>query len=570
MELQTLILNQIKSSKNNPRKSFDDDTIAGLAASIKTDGLLQNLVVAKPTGKGKTYSIISGERRFRALSLLVKNGDLPKDFAIPVKIEEGLSEDAVHRIATIENVQRENLSPLEEATAVVGLLQDKMSVDDISAQTGLSISTIKRRLALSALCEEAKTALTNKDINLSQAEALTVGTQKQQVDLLTHRNFSSFDVDDIKGYMIDDKACLAHALFDPTLYKGSYSRDLFGDDQSTFFDDMEQFWTLQNEAVQDLESDLSKEGFAPIEIIEGGYFSKWQYREPEEGVTGGAVIHVLSSGEVEIHKNLINRDLDEKAVELTEAKPRATYSKPVCEYIAMHKSIAVQVALLENPRIAKELAIVQMLSGHNGVYLNLHKCLSYFNADVNAPHSFEIIQMSMSSVLSTFDTILEDEIPFLTQAFFNNHRCSVTSLETYETLKSLSDEELDNMHSLLTIVCFGQLQCDRLDTNEDSLFNRVAQDLKVDMVKEWTPDEPFLKRRNMSQLKGIISESKLSSLFGTGDGYKKSKLVQSMAENFKRIRSTQKPNDNEKIAHKWLPAVFQFPAIDPDAVTKCE
>ena len=570
MELQTLTLNQIKPSKNNPRKSFDDETIAGLAASIKTDGLLQNLVVAKPTGKAKTYTIISGERRFRALSLLVTNSDLPKDYKVAVKIEEDLSEDAAHRIATIENVQRENLSPLEEAGAVVGLLQDKMNVDDIAAQTGLSISTIKRRLALSALCEDAKTALSNKDINLSQAEALTVGTQKQQVDFIKKGHLSHYDADDIREYMTDDKACLANALFNPTLYKGTLSRDLFGDDESTFFDDMEQFWTLQNEAVQDLESDLSIDGFAPIEIIEGGYFSKWQYREPEEGETGGVVIHVLSSGEVKIHKNLINRDLDEKAVELTKAKPRATYSKPVCEYIAMHKSIAVQVALLENPRIAKELAIVQMLSGHNGVYLDLHKCLSYFNADENAPHSFEIIQMSMSSVLSTFDKILEDEIPFLTQAFFNNHRRSVTSLETYETLKSLSDEELDNMHSLLTVVCFGQLQCDRLDTNEDSLFNRVANDLKVDMTKTWIPDEPFLKRRNMSQLKDIISKSKLSPLFGTGDGYKKSKLVQSMAENFKRIRSTEKPNDNEKIAHKWLPAVFQFPAIDPDAVNECE
>lgn len=90
------------------------------------------------------------------------------------------------------------------------------------------------------------------------------------------------------------------------------------------------------------------------------------------------------------------------------------------------------------------------------------------------------------------------------------------------------------------------------------------------MGKVWTPDEPFLKRRNMSQLKDVISESKLSHLFGTGDGYKKSKLVSSMAENFKRIRSTEKPNDTEQEAHKWLPAVFQFPSVDPDVITACE
>ncbi len=570
MELQTLTLNQIKPSKNNPRKSFDDETIAGLAASIKTDGLLQNLVVAKPKGKSKTYSIISGERRFRALSLLVKNGDLPKDYEVSVKIEEGLSAEATHRIATIENVQRENLSPLEEADAVVGLLQDKMSVDDIAAQTGLSISTIKRRLALFSLCEEAKTALSNKDINLSQAEALTVGTQKQQVDFIKKGHLSHYDAKDIKDYMSDDKACLSYALFDTKLYEGTYSSDLFGDDDTTFFDDMEQFWTLQNEAIQLLEYDLiNNKGLDPVEIIKG-YFHEWKYRPAQDNELGGAVIHVSSSGEVEIHRNLVSCDLDEKATELTEAKPRATYSKPLCEYIAMHKSIAVQAALLKNPRIAKELAIVQMLSGHNGIRLELHKCLRYFTEEDNQSTSFDVLNMTINSALSAFDITDDEDVLRFIQSYHGVGCDRIKSVDYYTTLKHLSDEELENLHSLLSILCFGQLQCDRLDTNEDSLFNRVAQDLKVDMGKVWTPDEPFLKRRNMSQLKDVISESKLSPLFGTGDGYKKSKLVQSMAENFKRIRSTEKPNDNEKIAHKWLPAVFQFPAIDPDAVTECE
>lgn len=570
MTLQMIALNTIKPSKNNPRKSFDDETIQGLAASIKTDGLLQNLVVSKPKGKGKTYFIISGERRFRALSLLVKNGDLPKDFEIPAKIEADLSEEDTHRIATIENVQRENLSPLEEANAVVGLLQEQMSVDDICAQTGLSASTIKRRLALFSLCEEAKMALHNKEISLSQAEALTVGTQKQQVDFISRGNFASFDADDIKGYMVDDKACLAHALFEPSLYKGSFSRDLFGDDESTFFDDMDAFWELQNAAVKTLEQDLMQEGFSPIELIEGGYFSKWQYIEPEEGETGGAVIHISLSGEVEIHKNLINRELDEKAVELTEAKPRSTYSKPVCEYIAMHKSIAVQAALLENPRIAKELSIVQMLSGHNGVRLDLHKCLSYFAEDENPPVSFDDLKLSIRSMLSVFGIIDEDDVERFITAYHGVGCDQIKSGAYYEALKSLSDEELDNMHLILTSLCFGQLACDRLDTREESLFNRIANDLKVDMSARWTPDEPFLKRRNMSQLKSIIADSKLSHLFGNGDGYKKSKLVSSMAENFKRIRSSQKPSSEEQEAHRWLPSVFQFPAHDPDAPPSSE
>ena len=121
MTFQTLELTQIQTSNGNPRKSFDEVTIFGLAQSIKTDGLLQNLVVSKPKGKKKKFTIISGERRFRAMKLLSDNGDLPEGFSVPVEVKEGLSEEQTHRIATIENVQRENLPPLEEAEAVASL-----------------------------------------------------------------------------------------------------------------------------------------------------------------------------------------------------------------------------------------------------------------------------------------------------------------------------------------------------------------------------------------------------------------------------------------------------------------
>lgn len=564
MTLQTLTLNQIKPSKDNPRKSFDDDTIAGLAASIKTDGLLQNLIVAKPKGKGKTYTLISGERRFRALTLLAENGDIPKDYKIPVKIEEDLSKDTAQRIAVIENVQRENLNPLEEAEAIVGLLQDEMSIEDISSQTGLSVSTIKRRLALFSLCDEAKTALHNKEISLSQAQALTVGTQKQQIDFMQKSHLSYFDADEIRDYMIVDKACLAHALFDKQLYTGTFSSDLFGDENSTFFDDMEQFWTLQNQAVEGLTHHLEEEGFAPVEIVEGHY-RQWQYRETEDGEIGGAIIHVSPSGAVEVYKNLINRDLDENVIEQTQSKPRATYSKPLCEYIAMHKSIAVQAALLENTRIAKELAIVQMLSGHNGVSLHLHQCLAFFADEENTSASFDTLKNALHTALSNAMIIDEEGVSDFMQASYGIGCDTRRSVDYYMSLKHLSNEELDSLHLLLTISCFGQLQCYRLDTQEESLFNLVAKDLKIDMREKWMPDEAFLKRKNLSQLKAIIAESGLTHLFANGEGYKKSMLVRAMADQFKRIRSSQNPYEKEQGAYAWLPEAFAFPAIDPDA-----
>ena len=118
MTLQTVTLSQLEASAGNPRKAFDETSIIGLAQSIKADGLLQNLVVAKPKGRAKKFTIISGERRFRAMQHLLSQGEISQDFTVPVEVKENLTEEEILRIATIENVQRENLTPLEGANAI--------------------------------------------------------------------------------------------------------------------------------------------------------------------------------------------------------------------------------------------------------------------------------------------------------------------------------------------------------------------------------------------------------------------------------------------------------------------
>ena len=76
------------------------------------------------------------------------------------------------RIATVENLQRQNLTPLEEAAALTELIHKGATLDDVATQTGLSQTTIKRRLALNGLCEEVRAALALGIIGLSQAEAM--------------------------------------------------------------------------------------------------------------------------------------------------------------------------------------------------------------------------------------------------------------------------------------------------------------------------------------------------------------------------------------------------------------
>jgi ParB/RepB/Spo0J family partition protein len=184
MSIQNLTIAQIQPSTLNPRKFFNDTTIEELAQSIKTDGLLQNLVVLKPKGKTKKFSLIAGERRFRAISYLIEKGELDKDFPVRVEIKENLSDDEALRIATVENVQRENLSPLEEAEAIAVLVKNGEELDNIVAQIGFSVTTIRRRLILLTLSQAVKEALAERIISLAQAEALSVGKHEDQDEVL--------------------------------------------------------------------------------------------------------------------------------------------------------------------------------------------------------------------------------------------------------------------------------------------------------------------------------------------------------------------------------------------------
>lgn len=260
MTIQMIPLSKLRPSADNPRKRFDEAAIAGLAQSIKTDGLLQNLVAAKPKGKKRLYNLISGERRYRALCLLVEQGDLPKDVSIPVEVREGTGADEALRIAAIENIQREDLTPLEEASAIATLVENGDGISEIAAQTGLSVGTIRRRMTLLTLSHEVSLALAAGEINLSQAEALSLGSHDAQDNLLPQVvNGWYADTQSIRNRLIGHAPSLSMAIFPKEDYSGTLTTDLFAEDETTYFDDAEQFFALQKRAAEKLVSDYAQE-----------------------------------------------------------------------------------------------------------------------------------------------------------------------------------------------------------------------------------------------------------------------------------------------------------------------
>ncbi len=553
MTYTKLPITKIQISEANPRKAFDEDSILGLAQSIKTDGLLQNLIVGKAKGKKKLYPIICGERRFRAISHLVENGDFPKDYEVTVEIKDDLDADTALRIATMENIQRQDLTPLEEAQALTKLVQDGEKLDDIVAQTGLSAHTVRRRLVLMQLSETVKECLETGEITLSQAEALSVGTYEEQERCLNMAKSGYWDAEDIKDRILGDLPTLSMAIFERELYTGEYTTDLLGEDDNTYFNDAEQFFELQKQAAEEL-AESYREKADWVEFVEG-YFSSWQYDRAEDGETGGVIVSLSASGAVEVHEGLIKTKADEDTANSLKEKPKATYPTPLRRYMAMHKSVAVQSALIENPRVAKQLAVANKLYRFKN-----HDCLSYFEQEETSSPALIIINEQAKALLAHFGDNAEDAT-WRDLGYLFNYDLE----KAFKAVKDLSDDVLESLLVTLDALEFGQLFTDQLDTYEDSIFNQVAQDLRVDMRNYWRPDEAFLKRRNKVQLQQIVTDAGCFQKFGNVAGYKKKELVTSMSKHFQQVLTLESPNAEELKATFWIPEAMAFPAIDPDA-----
>ena len=155
-------INDIEPTINQPRKYFDDDKINELAESIKKHGIIQPLIVSK---EGEIYKIIAGERRWRAS----KKAGLK---IVPVVIREVTPAEHME-LAIIENIQREDLNPLEEAEAYERLSKDyKMTQDEVAESVGKSRPAISNAVRLLSLSDYVKSLIVCGTLSAGHAKCM--------------------------------------------------------------------------------------------------------------------------------------------------------------------------------------------------------------------------------------------------------------------------------------------------------------------------------------------------------------------------------------------------------------
>lgn len=173
--VQRIPLSQLRTNPRQPRGTIEQDSLEELISSIREHGILQPLVV---TPKDGSYELIAGERRFQAAKILGLK-------TVPVIVREATEQQQLE-LALVENLQRKNLNPLEEAVAFQKLLDEfNLTQEAIAKRVGKSRSHIGNTLRLLTLPQEVKKAILDAKITEGHAKAiLSLETPAEQLQLL--------------------------------------------------------------------------------------------------------------------------------------------------------------------------------------------------------------------------------------------------------------------------------------------------------------------------------------------------------------------------------------------------
>ena len=173
-EIFEIALKDIMPNRFQPREIFDDEALQELAQSIKAHGVIQPIIVRKV---GDKYEIIAGERRYRASQLAGKT-------TIPALVRD-IDDKEAAKIALLENLQRKDLTPIEEAKTYQTILKlDNITQEELAQNLGKSQSAIANKLRLLNLDEEVQTALLNSKISERHARSLLPLNHEKQKQLL--------------------------------------------------------------------------------------------------------------------------------------------------------------------------------------------------------------------------------------------------------------------------------------------------------------------------------------------------------------------------------------------------
>lgn len=489
MKLQHIEIDKLHTTALNVRKKGGKE-IGDLVPSIRSLGVLQPLLV-RPNNEG--YEIIAGQRRYHALIQLAQDGEInPAHKLVPCIIMDEQDNAKAIEASLAENIARLPMDEIDQYKAFAALTKAGNSVGDIASQFGCSERLVQQCLAIANLISPILNAYRKEEISAGTIRSLTLATKAKQKQW-----WELFKVDEYapQGHGLKEwlfggtKIPVQNALFDLADYKGAIISDLFGDER--YFSDSGKFWPLQNQMIADKKQKYLANGWSDVVLLEkGAYWSSWDYCKTTKKRGGKVFIETRNNGEVSFHEGYLDektaKQLENKANGIEPEKPieRPELTKPMQNYLDLHRHAAVRGELLNHAGIALRLAVAQMIAGsdHWSIHADPQKAANEAIADSLATNKaeamFAVERKTVRELLAGQEGEGDTIIPTK-----NDWQRRIDLPTLFAKLMKLDDEAVTR---ILTFVVAETLSAG------SAMVEILGNILSVDMSENWSPDTTFL------------------------------------------------------------------------------
>lgn len=556
VDLDMLHVSPLNVRKHGPKE------IASLAQSIRAQGLLQPLIVRKDDNG---FEVVGGSRRLKALQKNASEDANVHISAAPVPVIL-LSDDddaAAIEASLAENIERLPMDELDQYAAFAALIRQGRTPEDIAESFGITVQTVRRRLALARLIPDIHRLYRAGEIDTETLKLLTLATKERQrayVALKRDPDAATPPRWQLKAWLLGGAEIdTRHALFDEALYQGDITGDLFAD--ARYFADAEQFWRLQNTAIAALRDDLLAKGWPQVHVIgPEDRFHPHEWEDVTKAQGGHAVIEVRSNGEVEVSKGLLTRAEARAALKRAEkackAAPSPTdtitdgddevsgtdrpeLSAPLANYCDLMRLSAVKAALLKSPKIALRLMLAHLIGTSTHISAKrepMHAMSEATAATLAARASAKFVASAMTEARTLLG--FDGDDPLLARGYEPER----TSL-LFAKLMALSDAQV---MKLLALVMTETLALG------SGLVDTLGETLKVDVSADWQPDDAFFDLvRDREAIGAMLAEvigARAAASYLTDTGKAKKQI----------IRNALAGHGREKV-EGWCPRWMAFP-----------
>ncbi len=558
MKHEQIELSKLAASKNNVRKTYSEDGIKEMKASLLAHGLMQNLVVKK---SGDKFEVVSGNRRLVALQQLEKEGKLGKNNLINCRVM--IAGESSQELSLAENVIREEMHPADEYEAFSELMKDKSNtVEKIALRFGVTKKHVEQRLLLGRLAPELMKAFRAEKIDLDCLMAFTIcDDHKKQISVF--KSLSQWDKrpatirSKFTDKMVDADSDSAKLVGEAVYLKagGTIKGDLFS--KQRYFENKALLDKLVNAKIK-LEVDkLTAEGWGFVEVGQDyGYdftskFERLDKAPKKSELSNCGVYMYIRDGKFDkTMLKKINKKSDKAAAKSKSGG--ADVSEALRTDLANYRMEIAQLATALNPNLAVDLMIYQIASQIGGV----HRYGDYamLLLDEQKPSK------GVSEVKTAARARLKERLDELDLSW----RKMKTEEERFNAFLKLNNAEKSKLFAYAFAKTIRAHYTGKHDKND--VFDLAFNYLPIAPENFWRPTKDnYLSRIKIDQLNAIGKE-----LFEKDwkPQTKKALLVKSLHETFADPKKAANGSlERQKRIEAWLPAGFGF-SLPSDALNK--